>query len=262
MPDLKIFNGDKSPSLTHVKGARIAAMLGSIVVLALLAPLIWAAVSAGVGLIVLMVIASVGIGIFQTLPLLAQKWENKVLELRREEARKRPIETLNHFLVQKKTDVKNFKNAVTNIGTQIRSLYDMITNRKKEKPNWDSSEKEASLVQMNQAHEALKKIYQDAEVALVQLEEKIEDAQFDWKWGEAGGQAIESINKLSGEDVIEKMLANEAFDSVRDNFNRVFSVLDMEAAKLTSTKSLSFGEGMTLDLSTINLQTKQLQTRG
>jgi hypothetical protein len=51
------------------------------------------------------------------------------------------------------------------------------------------------------------------------------------------------------------MLADEAFSSVTDNFNKVFAELEMEAENLTSAKQLSFSDGMTIDVSAINLST-------
>lgn len=251
MPNLQI-GSNKPPSLTRVTGARIGAVVIAIGVLAVLAPLIWAAVSAGVGLLVLAIIATVGIGIFQTLPLLAQKWENKVLELRREEARKRPIETLMRFMGMKKKFIKDFKDAVTQIGAQVRSGEDMVAERKAAKPNWDSSRKDKAVIEMKAAHQTLVEKYQAGEKALVELEEVIEDKKFDWKFGQIGGKAIEAMNALNGEDLVESMLADEAFDSVRDNYNSVFSALELEAAKLNSNKSLTFDD-MTIDVSFINL---------
>lgn len=255
MPNIKAVS-NKPPNLKQAIGIRLAAGFGGLAVLALLAPLIWAAVSAGVGLVVLLLIASTGIGIFQTLPLLAQKWENKVLELRREEARKRPIETLMNYLKQKKQFVKDFKDAVVSIGSQVRSSEDMVAERKRDKPNWDSSRKDKAIAEMKIAHQTLVQKYQAGEKALAELEEIIEDKKFDWKFGQVGGQAIEAMNALNGEDLVEEMLAGEAFDSVRDNYNAVFSALEVEAVKLNSNKALAFDDGMTIDLTSINLNNK------
>ena len=73
---------------------RGGAAFGTLALLALSGPLIWAAVSAGVGLAALAGMAAVGFVSFQALPLAVQKLENRMLKLRKAEARANPIEQL------------------------------------------------------------------------------------------------------------------------------------------------------------------------
>jgi len=232
---------------------RVAAVAAVLVVLALAAPLIWGAVSAGVGLIVVIALALVLIGIVQALPLFGQKWENKLLAERKAEARKNPIEQLQNFLLEKAKRVALFRQAVVQIDTQIKTLGDMLDNRKRTKPGYDASKQEAALASMKQAHQALESKYQRAEEALSQLREVIDDKKFEWSFGKAGQAAIAQLNAASGEDLLNKMLADEAFSSIRENFNHVFAELELEAGKLNSQNQLSFGDGMAIDLSAIHI---------
>lgn len=235
-------------------GVRLGIAVGVLGVLALLTPLIWGAVSAGAGLLVLGALAVVGIGVMQVLPLLGQKWENKILAMRKSEARANPIEQLQNYLTQKATRVNEFKKAVSAIGTQIKGLEDMIEDRKKNRPGYDASKQERSVQAMRAAHAQLVTKYKNADAALGQLREVIEDKKFEWSFGQAGQAAIKSLNATSGQELLDEMLADEAFASVRDNFNSVFAELETEAARLTNQNQLSFeGDGMTLDLSAINL---------
>ena len=112
---------------------------GAVAILALLAPVIWAALSAGVGLIGLAVIGIIGFGLLQMLPVLGQKLENFVLKARKSEARKNPIEQLQNFFIEKKRRVEQFKAAVVSINSQISNLEDMVRRRKQSKPNYDST---------------------------------------------------------------------------------------------------------------------------
>ena len=105
---------------------RIIAALCGIGVLAVLAPVIWGAVSGALGLLALGAIGAVGVGLFQALPLLGQKLENRLLAARKAEARANPIEQLQNFLMQKRQRVASFKEAVVRIGAQIKSMSDMI----------------------------------------------------------------------------------------------------------------------------------------
>jgi hypothetical protein len=232
---------------------RIVAALIGIGVLAMLAPVIVLAVTGGVGLLVLALIGAVGVAMFQALPLLGQKLENRLLAARKVEARRNPIEQLQNFLLQKRQRVAAFKQSVVAIGAQINSMTDMIEERKRQRPGYDAGKQESAVRAMKQAHVLLVVKYKNAELALVQLSEVVEDKKFEWRFGQAGQAAIQSLNATSGQELLNQMLADEAFDSVRDNFNQVFAELEMEAAKLSTAKELSFDDGMSIDLTSIQL---------
>ena len=235
---------------------RAGVVIGSIVLLAVVAPIIWAAASAGVGLIALGVVGIIGFGVLQALPYFGQKIENTVLKLRKAEARGNPIEQLQNFLRQKAQQVADFKIAVSQIGGQIRSLEDMVAQRKRERPGYDASAQERSIQAMKDAHATLKTKYINADKALSDLKIVIQDKEFEWKFSQAGQQAMQTLNATSGKELMEAMLADEAFSSVTDNFNKVFADLEMEAQHLTSVKQLEFDSGMTIDVSGINLSNK------
>lgn len=232
---------------------RIGAAVAGIAVLAFMAPMIVLAVTGGLGLLALALIGAVGVALFQALPLLGQKLENRLLAARKAEARRNPIEQLQNFLLQKRQRVVAFKQAVVRIGSQIKSMTDMIEERKRERPGYDASKQEKAVKAMTQAHGLLIVKYKNAEQALVQLSEVVEDKKFEWKFGQAGQEAIQNLNATSGQQLLDQMLADEAFDSVRDNFNQVFAELEMEAAKLSIAKELSFDDGMSIDLTSIQL---------
>jgi len=227
--------------------------LGALIILAILAPIIWAAASAGIGLIALGFIGLVGLCMIQALPFFGQKIENTILKARKAEARGNPIEQLQNFLRQKAQQVSDFKVAVTSINAQIKSLQDMVSQRKRERPGYDASTQEKSIQAMTDAYNALKQKYINAENALAELRVAIQDKEFEWKFSQAGQAAMQSLSATSGKELMEAMLADEAFSSVTSNFNQVFAELEMEAQNLTSAKQLSFDSGMTIDISTINL---------
>jgi hypothetical protein len=236
-----------------VWSVRLVAMVCGLFILAAIAPVIWSAVTGGIGLLALAGTGAVGVALFQALPLLGQKLENRLLAVRKAEARANPIEQLQNFLLQKRQRVGAFKQAVVRIGAQIKGMHDMIDERKRQKPGYDATRQEAAVKAMKEAHVLLVVKYRNAEVALVQLSEVVEDKKFEWKFGQAGQAAIQNLNATSGQELLDQMLADEAFDSVRDNFNQVFSELEMEAEKLSSAKALSFDDGMTIDLTSIKL---------
>jgi hypothetical protein len=224
----------------HILAVRLGAAGCGVALLAGLTPLIWSAVSGGMGLLALGATGAVGVAMFQALPLLGQQLENRLLAARKAEARANPVEQLQNFLLQKRQRVATFKQAVVTIGVQIKGMADMIDERKRQKPGYDASRQESAVNAMREAHALLVVKYRNAEVALVQLNEVVEDKKFEWKFGQAGQQALQHLNATSGQELLDQMLAGEAFDSVRDNFNQVFSELEMEAAKLSTTKETSF----------------------
>ncbi len=219
---------------------RAAVLLFGVGVIAALTPIIWAAVMGGVGLLALALLGAAGVAMFQALPLLGQKLENRLLASRKAEARANPIEQLQNFLLQKRQRVLTFKQSVVAIGAQINSMGDMLEERKRHKPGYDATRQESAVKAMKEAHVLLVFKYKNAEAALVQLNEVVEDKKFEWKFGQAGQAALQNLNATSGHELLNQMLADEAFDSVRDNFNQVFSELEMEAAKLGNADVLSF----------------------
>ena len=235
---------------------RIGFVVLSIVILALVAPIIWAAASAGIGLIALGAIGAVGFGALQMLPYIGQKLENMVLKLRKAEARTNPIEQLQNFLRQKAQQVAEFKAAVTSIGAQIKTLQSMVDQRKRERPGYDATAQEKSIKAMSDVYTMQVQKYKNAETALEDLKLAIQDKEFEWKFSQAGQKAQAALSATSGKELMEAMLADEAFSAVTENFNTVFAELEMEAQHLTETKQLEFDSGMTIDLTSINLTQK------
>lgn len=232
---------------------RVGFVVATVGILALVAPIIWMAVSAGVGMVALAVIAMLGMAIIQFLPYFGQKLENMVLKARKAEARSNPIEQLQNFLRQKAQQVSDFKSAVTSISSQIKTLEDMVAQRKRERPGYDATAQERSIQAMKDAYSTLRQKYVNAEKALADLKLAIQDKEFEWKFSQAGQAAMQSLSTTSGKELMEQMLADEAFSSVTENFNNVFAELEMEAQHLTVAKQLEFDSGMTIDVSAINL---------
>lgn len=228
----------------------------TVLFLAVIAPIVWAAASAGIGLLALGAIAAAGLGAIQFLPYLGQKVENMVLGLRKAEARANPIEQLQNFLRQKAQQVADFKTAVTSIGAQIKSLQSMVDQRKKERPGYDATAQERSIKAMSDVYTMQVQKYKNAEKALEDLKLAIQDKEFEWKFSQAGQKAQAALSATSGKELMEAMLADEAFSAVTENFNTVFAELELEAQHLTETKQLQFDQGMTLDLTSINLTEK------
>lgn len=232
--------------------------------LAIVLPVAIMAIQAGMAIVAAGALAMGGFLAWKRIPLWVQKNENSIkeanqIELNRHlasiksEARANPIEQLQNYLIQKREQLTSFKSAVGQIGAQVKSLGDMLSERKSKKPDGDYSKKDAALHAMSDAYESLKKKSEAGEAAIRQLGEVIEEKKFDWKFAQAGQNAMQHMRAMSGQEILDEMLAGEAFDSIRENFNRVFSDIELEIGNLNNQSQLSFEEGMSIDVSAIHI---------
>ena len=81
-----------------LRGLAVAAVVA---LLAISAPFVWAAASAGAGMGVLATMAAIGVATLQAIPLAMQKLENRLLAARKAEARRNPIEQLQNEVLRR-----------------------------------------------------------------------------------------------------------------------------------------------------------------
>lgn len=228
-----------------VRGVAAVATIGG---LALLAPVIWSAVIGGAGLIVGGVVALVAIGLFQAIPLLAQKAENRILEARKAEARARPLEQLQNYYIGEREKAQASSTNIAEFGARIKTMQDLIVERKRARPNYDSTDKEAEIQMLRTAHAQMVNAYNAAQVALNELAETIDDLSFDDKLSDAGEKAIRSMSSNSGEAALNKILTAESVDTVRNRYNKVFAALEITTAQINVAPSIPHSDGVTIDM--------------
>jgi hypothetical protein len=246
-------------------------VVGGVVALALITPIVWAAVMSGLGLAALAVLL-MGAGVaWKWIPNLFLRVENRVREANQREmnrhlaalkaeARRNPIEQLQNFLQLKAQQLKAYKDFVSQVGAQVKSADDMLAERKRLKPDRDYQKKDEELVAMNKAYQFHLNKAEAGVRALAALKEAIEDAKFDYQFGQVGQTAMQHMQALEGQDLLNEMLAAESFASVRENFNQVFSEIEVQIGSINSTQQLDFGEGVKLDISGIHIPTiKEVQ---
>lgn len=182
---------------------------------------------------------------------------NRHLAALKAEARKNPTEQLQNYLQQKALQLKSYMEFVAQVGGQVKSAVDMLNERKKQKPDRDYSKKDEAIKQMQSAYSYHLTMVDKGRIALDNLREAVEDAKFDWKFGQVGQAAMKNMQALSGQDLLNEMLASESFDSVRENFNQVFSEIEVQIGSINTANQLDFGEGVTLDLSAVHITTQK-----
>jgi hypothetical protein len=250
------------PERASVVWLRGATILIALAALWAIYQIVWMAVSAAVGVGVLAVIGVVGVAGFQALPMLAQKWENRILAARKQEARKNPIEQAENEYLRRSQQYAAFKTALESIGAQVISLRGKLDKTRREKPNYDLRQESAACDKMELFYQDRKNRLQAAGQQLVAFKDKIDEAKTKWDFQLAANQAIRAMNATDRESKLNEILTEVAFDSVQQNFDAVFARLDVDAVEITSKKELAFGAGMTLDLSGVEIaQTKPAELR-
>ena len=240
---------DKSKVLLVRGGVAVAA----IAVLALVLPVIYAAFLSTLGLIGIGILGIVGFGMIKSMDLIGQKMENSILKLRKAEARANPIEQLENNLILKAGQLRAFKSGLEQIGSQIASLESSLKEQARKDPNDDLTEQWQAVKKMQLFYEHRKQRYTEAFKALEDYKKSIERAKFKYGFGTAAQGIAQSMNDNDSKNLMENMLADEAFKSVDLRFNSAFAALDLDSAELNSSQKLEFGSGLVIDVNAIQI---------
>jgi hypothetical protein len=203
-------------------------------VLTLSAPLIWGAVVAGAGIAVLAVMAVIGFTCLQLLPLGMQKLENKILSLRKAEARQNPIEQLQNDCIKREERLQSFRRALVTIGGQIESMGQMVDERRHTDPAHILDRQDRALKRMTHFYNANIRRLEEAQVALEAFRHQVKQKMFEWEFAQAGKVVMAALNPRELEDLMQDLLTDEALREVQSRFNNVFAELDVEMRSMSS----------------------------
>ena len=242
-----LFPKDSSPWV------RVGAVVAAIIFLAVFKTAITSALEAGVALGGIAILGLVGVGLTQSLPFLGQLLENRLLKLRKNEARKNPIEQMQNDFKYRQEQINVLHTSLVNIYAQIKSMGDMLVNRKKAAPNQDLTDQEKALAKINEFYQLNVEGLEAGKAALAEYKFLIEGEIFKWEFAEAGQQALSAMNATDQEGVLRDILSKEAVKSVQLKFNSVFAGIDMQVSSINSSKQLSFGAGMSLDVGSMQI---------
>jgi hypothetical protein len=228
MPIVQIFRRHRPTANQEIVALRLAAIAGVTVLLAVSAPMVWAAVSAGVGVAALMVLAAVGTLVFQSLPLAMQVLENRLLRLRKSVAAAHPIEQLQNDLMRREQRLVSFRAALATIGGQITSMAEMIEDRRHADPGHVLDRQTRALDRMVQFHAANVRRLDEAHVALEAFRQQVRQKRFEWDFAQSGEVVMAALNPSELQDLMQDLLTDSALQSVQKRFNDVFAELDLE----------------------------------
>lgn len=225
---------------------------GVIIGLALILPLIYYALLSTLGLLAIGVVALVGFALVKTIPLMGQRLENKLLGLRKAEARANPIEQIENNVVRKAEQLNAFKKGLENIGAQLASLVRSLSEQKRKDPTEDFSEQESALSAMKVYYDTKKASYAQALQALEDYKKAVERARFKHGFGTAAAGIAQAMNSTDAESLVQSMLSDEAFRAVDLKFNSAFAALDVESIEVglrSSVQQLNSEPTLTLEQS-------------
>jgi hypothetical protein len=218
-------DSNKSQRLWVVRGAAVAA---SFALLAVSAPLVAAAVSAGAGLIALAVMALAGVTAFHALPLALQKLENRLLKMRKAEARKNPIEQLQSEMLRRAQRLKSFRNALVTVGGQIESIEQMMAERHQQDPGHVLERQEHALHRLRKFHGVNLNRLVQAQAALDEFRLTVQRKDSEWRMALAIDDATAALDPNATENLMQNLLTDTALRTVQDRFNMVFAELDIQ----------------------------------
>ena len=233
------------PRDAHPWLVRAAAVAITVVTLALSAPLIWVAVSAGIGLAALAAIAVVGTVIFQALPWGMQRLENWLLKQRKAEARTNPIEQLQNEVLRRAERLQTFRKALAAIGGQIESMGQMLDERRSTDPGHVLERQDRALKRMAGFHSANLVRLNEAQSTLEAFRHQVKQKLFEWEFAQAGEQVMRALNPHEVDQLMQDLLTDEALRSVQARFNTVFAELDVELRSIDApTHSMLADSGL------------------
>jgi hypothetical protein len=247
---------DRKDEGTKIVGLRFGAIGVGLVGLYLLYQLVWTLVSIGVGAAIIGVLGLGFVAGIKALPLLGQKWENRLLATRKQEARKNPIEQAENDYLRRSEQYQVYKSAIEAIGAQVTAFRSRLEKTRREKPNYDLKQETAALEKMQLFYDNRKQRLGEANTKLILFKDKIEEARTKWDFQLEANATIRALNATDRESKINEILTEVAFDSVQREFDTIFARLDVDAAELNSTKQLNFGgkdQSLVLDVSKIEV---------
>ena len=194
-----------------VRGAAVAA---TVVALILSAPLIWVAVSAGLGLVALAGLALTGTLLFQALPLLGQTLENRLLKLRKAQARTNPIEQLQMEVLRRAERLTAFRKALATVGGQIESITQMLDERRHKDPNHVLERQQRALQRLRQFQQVNLNRLAEAQSALEEFRCTVERKNSEWTIALAIDDTAQLLDPNAAEHLMQDLLTDTALRSV------------------------------------------------
>ena len=214
--------------LQRVWAVRAIGVGAAVALLAVAAPLVWSAVTAGIGLAALAGFAALGVLVFQSIPLGMQRLENHILKLRKAEARRNPIEQLQNEMLRRAQRLKSYRGALVTVGGQIEQIEQMLAERRHQDPNYVLERQERALTRLKQFHGMNINRLVQAQAALDEFRLTVQRKEGEWRIALAIGDASAVMDPNATEQLMQDLMTDTALRTVQERFNSVFAELDVQ----------------------------------
>lgn len=206
-------------SLQKVRLVRGIAVLTTLGLLGLSASLVWAALSTAAGLAALAGLAIIGAGTFQALPLFMQKLENRVLQVRKAEARANPIEQLQNEVFRRAGRLQSFRQALVTVAGQIETINALMENCQHRDPTHVLERQQRALHKLQQFHRVNLARLAKAQAALEEFRSTVERKSSEWCIALAIGEVSELLDPTASDNLMQELLTDTALHRVQERFN-------------------------------------------
>ncbi len=218
--------------LKHIPLVRVAAVVVGVLALALFAPIVWLAATGGLGLLVLGAVLATGFAVFQALPLLGQKLENRLLTARKAEARRNPIEQLQNDIVRRAERLRAFGKALAIVGGKIESIAQMVAEHHQRDPHHVLDQQQRALHRLQQFYTLNLARLGQAKAALDDFSLTVKRKESEWTIALAIGDANDMLDPGASDNLLQGLLTDTALRTVQDRFNSVFAELDVQMSSM------------------------------
>jgi hypothetical protein len=228
MPAKVIPGGSPGTSGASVPWLRIASACGVVAVLAVAAPILWAAVQAGASLFALSVILFVGWLALRALPQLGKRLEMRMLRAQLAAAREQPLDELLHQLMKRAEQIEVFRRAVGKSAAQVEALRGMIERRRLECPGVDADAQVTLLQKMRLLHARQVERLGEAERRLSQHKRQVAQRSFEWRFVQAGEELMQTLQAGDRDTLLDEILTEEASSRVHASLDELFGASELE----------------------------------
>ena len=249
------------PSMTQLPtwAIRTAAVFATVALLAMSTPVIWAAVSAGLGMMALAAMGAVGVVLFQALPWSLQRLENTLLKLRKAQARASPIEQLENDVLRRAARLQSFRRALATVGGQIESIKEMVQDRSHKDPGHVMDRQQRGLQRLTLFYTANLDRLEQAQGALEHFRSTVDRKKSEWTIALAIDDTVHLLDPNAADYLIEDLLTDEALRTVQDRFNTVFAELDIQMRSIDAPTHILVQDSSSEPFDSLSLPQKSTQ---
>lgn len=177
----------------------------------------------GIGLVIL-----TAAGLSKSVGYFGQVLDNRILGLRKKEARDNPIEQMQNELVSNQQIFDLKKLALKEFAAEIKNMEDDLKKSKEEFPGEDWSNDEATIVEATSRYHEKQSELGEAEGALHAFAGQIRVMDRRLQMAKSS-EKLNAKTRSSKEEVVGQILVDEAISSVRNRLNAAMSAIQVEA---------------------------------